>query len=121
MTEKFSETERFEEFVDNLNRKGFQIPEAELAVQSIYDEGFEAGRIAEHKDVLERALNFSLPEIKEKLEQIQEQARKETLEEVRFQAEKLNTLELKEKAPICWTKLQQFIGVLETMKKEKSE
>ena len=82
MTEKFSETERFEEFVDNLNRKGFQIPEAELAVQSIYDEGFEAGRIAEHKDVLERALNFSLPEIKEKLEQIQEQARKETLEEV---------------------------------------
>jgi hypothetical protein len=82
MTEKFSETERFEEFVDNLNRKGFQIPEAELAVQSIYDEGFEAGRIAEHKDVLERALNFSLPEIKEKLEQIQEQARKEVFEKV---------------------------------------
>jgi len=50
--------------------------------------GFKAGRIAEHKDVLERALNFSLPEIKEKLEQIREQTQKETLEDVEKKLDK---------------------------------
>jgi hypothetical protein len=37
---------------------------------------------------------------------------------VRYQAEKLNTTELKDKAPMCWTKLQQFLQYLDNIKRE---
>ena len=55
----------------------------------IWYKGFKAGRLAEHKDVLERALNFSLPEIKEKLEQIRKQARQEGRAEELEEVEKI--------------------------------
>jgi hypothetical protein len=50
---------------------------------------------------------------------VESQTRKMIIDRVLYQAEKLNTLELKEKAPMCWTKLQQFIEFLEVIKNKE--
>lgn len=71
----FSYTTKGEELTNNIIAKvGFGETLRGL-IELGLDEGFKAGRIAEHKDVLERALNFTLPEIKEKINEIKEQAR----------------------------------------------
>jgi hypothetical protein len=78
-----------------------------LAERRGYEEGFKVGQSELH---LKRAIRIAM-----------QKAEKEILRKIRFQAEKLNTIELKEKAPLCWTKLQQFIGFIEALKKKEKE
>jgi hypothetical protein len=72
----FSETEEWEK----IWKKKCSIP---TRCRLSYEAGIRAGQIAEHKDVIERAFNFTItiPEIKEKIEKIKEQARQEALKQ----------------------------------------
>jgi chromosome segregation ATPase len=79
------------------------IKEKDAEIQKVRDDKFKLGE----QNI---GLIFDIGKLSAKLKEIKLQ--------YNFQIQKLNTIELQQEAPLCWTKLQQFMEVMDKILSE---